>query len=631
MAGRLKTAACFRSLYRGSPVCRRSVSGIGKSCDICVSYPSPDCHIPPLRTAQVWALDPDEGSFGDTKNMQRKFTLMSGAAFGAMLALGLAASAEAKVVKHHHVATAPADDQVAALSQEVETLETRLESETLAREQLQGQVQQAQSQAAAAQADADSAHQQLATQIQTIPGEVKSAVAAVVPSDGKIHYKGLTITPGGFAAFETVARSKYQGADVGSSYAKIPFANSPDAHQSELRFTARQSRYSALIQGNIDPDTTVGFYGEFDFLAGAQTANSNESNSFSPRVRNLYGQMDWNASGWHVLAGQSWSLLTLDSKGILARNEVTPPTIEAQYVPGFAWARQPQIRLVKDFDKTFWVGVSLENPQTTFSGSTPTGVVVGENSVPTSQFDNQTTTSLNHIPDVIGKVALDATMGVPVHAEAFGIYRAYSDRTFVTANTLSIPLGNSNKNATGGGFGGSVMISALPKILDLQASAMTGRGIGRYGSAQLSDVTLMPDGSIVAIPETMALAGGTLHATPWLDFYVFGGFEREDARYYNAGTGHYGYGNPANSVTACFTEAPLASGNSIAAPGACGNLKQVDQITAGLWDKAYTGKFGQVRIGLQYSHTNLTSFTAAGGTPKTNDDMIFTSFRYYPF
>ena len=114
--------------------------------------------------------------------MQRKFTLMGGAAFGAMLVLGFAASADAKVVKHHHhVAAAPADDKVAALSSEVETLETRLESETLAREQLQTQVQAAQNQAAAAQADADAAHQQLQAQIQTIPGEVSSAIAANKP------------------------------------------------------------------------------------------------------------------------------------------------------------------------------------------------------------------------------------------------------------------------------------------------------------------------------------------------------------------------------------------------------------------------------------------------------------------
>jgi outer membrane murein-binding lipoprotein Lpp len=114
--------------------------------------------------------------------MQRKITLMGGAALCAVLALGFAASADAKVVKHHHVAAKPAaDDKVSALSSEVETLETRLEAESLAREQLQAQVQQAQSQAAAAQADADAAHKQLQAQIQTIPGVVSTAIAANKP------------------------------------------------------------------------------------------------------------------------------------------------------------------------------------------------------------------------------------------------------------------------------------------------------------------------------------------------------------------------------------------------------------------------------------------------------------------
>jgi hypothetical protein len=56
------------------------------------------------------------------------------------------------------------------------------------------------------------------------------------------------------------------------------------------------------------------------------------------------------------------------------------------------------------------------------------------------------------------------------------------------------------------------------------------------------------------------------------------------------------------------------------------------QITGGLWDKIYQGKFGSVRVGLQYSHTELTAFAGmTGGQPRTTDDMIFTSFRYYPF
>jgi hypothetical protein len=56
------------------------------------------------------------------------------------------------------------------------------------------------------------------------------------------------------------------------------------------------------------------------------------------------------------------------------------------------------------------------------------------------------------------------------------------------------------------------------------------------------------------------------------------------------------------------------------------------QITGGLWDRIYQGRFGSVRVGLQYAHTELNAFTGAtGGAPKTHDDMIFTSVRYYPF
>jgi hypothetical protein len=50
-----------------------------------------------------------------------------------------------------------------------------------------------------------------------------------------------------------------------------------------------------------------------------------------------------------------------------------------------------------------------------------------------------------------------------------------------------------------------------------------------------------------------------------------------------------------------------------------------------------------VRVGVQYSHTDLYAFPGVAGSnsagfpagagvqPKTSDDMVFTSFRYYPF
>ena len=52
-----------------------------------------------------------------------------------------------------------------------------------------------------------------------------------------------------------------------------------------------------------------------------------------------------------------WSLLTQNRVGILNSTENIPLTIDAQYVVGFNWARQPAIRYVQDVGKIAWFGV----------------------------------------------------------------------------------------------------------------------------------------------------------------------------------------------------------------------------------------------------------------------------------
>jgi hypothetical protein len=390
--------------------------------------------------------------------------------------------------------------------------------------------------------------------------------------------------------------------------------------------TARQSRLSLLIQNSADADTHVAFYGEFDFMAGPQSANSNESNSFSPRIRNLYGTIDWDSAGIQILAGQNWSLLTLNSHGITPRSEVPPTTIDAQYVTGFNWARQPQIRITKNWDHQVWLAVSVENPQSTIAANaaSASGITVTDNNTASSEFDNNNKLSLNHVPDIIGKLAWEPIIdgAQPLHIEAFGIYRDFYDRTNVAAgNALGLPASVGNKNISGGGFGGSVTWSVFPKLLDVQFTAMNGSGIGRYGSGQLPDVTLNPNGALDPITETTMLAGATLHATPALDIYAYAGQEGENAKYFNAGTGHQGLGNPAYNLAGCFTEG-----------GTCSpNIETSSEITAGFWWRAYAGKYGSARLGVQYSYNRLTSFAGTGGKPDTDENMVFTSLRYYPF
>ena len=311
--------------------------------------------------------------------MRNKSALLSGAAIGVVLAWAVGANADAKTARHHHHAHAAAGNsdlaaKVESLTAAVGDLEARLNDEAQARQALQAQAQAAQAAADADRADAAAAHQEMAEQIQTIPGqvqgEINSEIAAEKPKTDKFYYKGITLTLGGFLEAAGIYRSKSLESDLASSYAKIPYGNAPLAHVGESRASARQSRVSFLAQGDINQATHAAFYGEFDFLGAAQTANSNESNSYNPRIRNIYGTMDWDDWGLHVLSGQNWSLVTLNSKGISPRNEVTPPTIDAQYVPGFVWARQPQVRVVKaNFNKELWIAVSVENPQSTYTAT----------------------------------------------------------------------------------------------------------------------------------------------------------------------------------------------------------------------------------------------------------------------
>ncbi|WP_233171695.1 hypothetical protein [Dyella sp. ASV21] len=535
-----------------------------------------------------------------------------------MLAVAVAA---ALGVTSFHVVADPAPAKSSSQSTNQSTQSAEIEALKAQLQALQAKVVELE-QRTDAQSDINVSTGQAVEQVQK---QVAATDTQMKKSADKLSYKGVNITLGGFLAAESIYRSAQEGADIASNYSAIPFKNVQTAHMDEFRMSARQSRLSALVQGDVDPNTHLAGYVEMDFLGGAQTANSNESNSFNPRMRNVYMTADWDNSGLHLLAGQNWSLLTLNSKGITPRTELTPPQIDAQYIPGFTWARQDQIRLVKDWDKTYWLGISLENPQTTFYTSPNQAKAPVQqqayNITAGSGFDSANTLSLNHIPDVIVKFAADPGYG---HYEVFGLARSFYNR-----------YSNQNHDTWGGGWGLGMVLPLIDKTLDWQFSGMSGKGIGRYGSAQLSDVTFSPNGSLSPIKETMILSGLTWHASSDVDVYLFGGREGASKKDFNYGTAAgniaLGYGNPAYNNSGC----DVAGGTCV------GNAKDIWQGTAGFWWKFYQGKFGKMQFGAQYSHTEKEAFAGQGfvngllvngaASPKAKEDMFFTSFRYYPF
>jgi hypothetical protein len=459
-----------------------------------------------------------------------------------------------------------------------------------------------------------------------------------------LYLGGMTITPGGFLELGSVTRDHFIGADMATPFGNIPFANTASSHTDEFRFSARRSRLSFLTLGDVDPATHLAGFGEFDFLGAAQTANSNESNSFNPRVRQLYMTVDQDDFGAHLLAGQAWTLATMNLVGIVPRTENTPLVIDDQYLPGFTWARQPQIRVTKDFDNTFWVALSAENPQTTFgstfssNGTAPTVPIINSTVIPPggSLFNSANAISLNQFPDIIGKAAWDpAIADRTIHMEVFGIFRDFHDRVDFPAGTAFV---GQTDEVAGGGVGGSILVPIVPKVLDVQFSGMTGRGIGRYGASQLPDVTFNANGSLSPIRETMLLTGAIWHALPGLNFYAYAGGEKENPSFgfTPLGANHFvGFANPFFNNSGCEIELSAVCSN---------NIKLVRQFTGGFWDDIYKGPYGRLAGGLQYSFTQkygfngigvpgngITGIPGTGSSPKVSENIFFTSLRYYPF
>ncbi len=199
------------------------------------------------------------------------------------------------------------------------------------------------------------------------------------------------------------------------------------------------------------------------------------------------------------------------------------------------------------------------------------------------------------------------------------------------STALAPPAGIGNVNVNGGGGGGSITWTAIPKILDLQATAMTGTGIGRYGSGQLPDMTFQPNGTPQPLQETTFLLGATLHATPLLDIYTYFGQEARKGQILHHRHGG-GAGVSRRGQSRLQAGGLLHRGWFLLAQHRGRKPGQCRRLVAGL--------SGQVRQlpprPAIFLHPPCT-FPGTGATagsivqPKTDDSMVFTSIRYYPF
>jgi hypothetical protein len=488
--------------------------------------------------------------------------------------------------------------------------------------------------------------------------ETQKNVRDALESPLAIHYKGITLTPGGFAAAETVWRSHALGADINTPFNSIPFDGSVQSHMSEFFGSGRQSRLSLLAEGKLG-SAKIGSYYEADFLSAGTTSNNNQSNSYTLRLRQAFAQAALN-SGWTFTGGQMWSLVTETKKGVDNRSEALPMTIDPQYNVGFSWARQYGFRVSKNISNKAWAAFSIEDSQATVGGhGASTNFVLGQQGASSGLYNPTANYSYNPTPDFIGKLAVEPGWG---HFEVFGVFTDFRDRIYPLATaTKPSAVGAFNNSAFDGGIGANIR-GTIAKHFDLGVHFLGGNGIGRYGSAGLSDLVVRPDGVLVPVRNYQTLGTLEYHGTR-LDVYANVGGEYESRTAFESGGKGVGYGSTLFNNSGCYTETPPAlttttvatpptstdpTGGtaSIPVPGAVGtpltngfnpgglsncngDTRSIIEGTLGFWYRFYQGPKGRIQWGPQYSYIVRNTWAGKGGNPSATENMFFTSFRYY--
>lgn len=560
-------------------------------------------------------------------------------------------------------------DAVTAQQQQIQMLRDELQKRDSSVQQLQQQVNQLQSTAQQAQSTAQSAasaSEQNQAAINKLEGTVTTVqTTATTTSTGltaaqksikalesplAIKYKGITITPGGFLSANAIYRQHNQNLSNAQTFSAIPFSGTTNSHLSELRMNARYSRLSLLAQGKFHNSNVQAYY-EMDFEGAAPTGNETITNSFTPRVREAWMNID-GPNGWSFAGGQTWSLITANRTGIGPRGLMLPAHIDASLVLGFHYAREGTFRVYHNGKKVF-VAFAIENPETTSacSGSTVgttalcTATSVGSNTLfglqgsagqPSASAPNggfAAGISVDQSPDLVGKIAFQPGWG---HFEIGAIGRLFRVRI---ANSTITPVFNAGRNNTNYGtavtFNGVMPIVA--KKADIVFETLYGRGIGRFGGGGGSDVTFKPDGGLMPILGFQGYAGLELHPNPNWDLLLYYGNEYyQRTQYLTTGSisgttipNGQGYGYIGQDLRACRVEFPV-SGTACTA-----STRDIYEITPGFWYRFYKGPAGTIQFGAFWEYIHRSTWggrvgpgTVTAGIPAQQNEVI-TSLRWF--
>src|SRR5271166_4565185 len=549
-------------------------------------------------------------------------------------------------------AVAEQKDAIAAQQQQIQMMQQQIQSRDRAIQTLEQRVDQADAAASQAQQAARSAlsgerkegeftssdFSMLQHDVADLKAANVSTVESLTSTEKRvgdlesplaIHFKGITLTPGGFLAADTVWRQRAMFSDIGTQFNAIPFSAAGQARASDFYGSGRASRMSLLAKGNWGETVLTGYY-EADFLGVGVASTNNQSNSYVLRQRQLWSEAAFH-NGWSVAGGQMWSLATEFKSGLDPFTWLSPQVIDTQYNAGFSYLRQYGVRVTKDFNNKVWFGMSVENAQTllTVSGNPTNFLIGGPGNGSSGGYNSLANYSSNISPDFVTQMAFEPGFG---HYEIFGIASLFRTRIYPNA-TAATPsaAGAFNNNTAGGGFGANARWFVAQRHLEIGIHYLGGNGVGRYGVAQLPDTTAYGNGFQHLVRSYQGLLSVEYHAPKW-DLNLYGGGEYAGRQASLFKGKPVGYGSPLFVNTGCGTETlpTLANGFGPGPLANCsGNTRAIFEGTAAFFYKPYNGPKGRLQLGLQYSYVTRDAWSGIAGQPEAIQNMVFSSFRYY--
>jgi hypothetical protein len=436
------------------------------------------------------------------------------------------------------------------------------------------------------------------------------------------------IVPVGFMDFTPFWRDKNGASSMGSNFGSIPYNNAVAGNISEFHYSMQNSRLGLRVDGDWQGAHFIG-YNEFDFNGTSGSSSLAVSNgAIVPRLRLFW--VDVSKGKLEFLAGQSWSMMTPNRKGIspLPGDVFYTQVVDINYVAGLTWTRQPGLRVLYHPNDKVTFGFAAEQADQYMGGSAggstvtlpaaylglegsqlDAGLNVGgcsNNTAVTATAISFSCTGQGYLgqptvaPDLIAKVAFDPS--AQVHFEVTGIESNFK------VTSLTAPL-TTKHGATGGGVEVNANVEVV-KNLRLMTNNFWSDGDGRYIFGQAPDLIVRSDESLSLIHSGSTLDGLEAVINNTLLYAYYGGiYIGRDSAFDANGTSSIGYGyhGSANSQN-----------------------RSINEITFGFNQTMWRNpRYGAINVMGQYEYLMRDPWYVAIGAPKaTHDNTLYFDVRY---